>query len=102
MRGIGIDEAAAIGAEHLDGDLGGDGADGDRLFRALESRRVNIRRQRLRHALPDEEQGIGNADRDQDVEGAASDIDPEIAHRLGRGAGKAADERDCKHDAGRG
>ena len=42
-----------------------------------------------------------DADRQQDVERAAGDIDPEIADRLGRGAGEAADERDRQHDAGR-
>ena len=63
-------------------------------------RRVDISAERLRHALPDQKQSKGNADRNEDVERAAGHIDPEIADRLGRGAGEAADQRDRKHDAG--
>ena len=101
MRGVGIEEPAAIGAEHLDGDLRGDRAHGDGLLGAFKRRRIDVGAERLRHALPDQEQREGNADRDQDVEGAASDIDPEIADGLGRCAREAADQRDRKHDAGR-
>ena len=82
MRGVGVEEAAAIGAEHLDGDLRGDRADGDRLLGAFERRRIDIGPKRLRDALPDQEQRVDDADRQQDVERAARDIDPEIADRL--------------------
>ena len=82
MRGVGVEEAAAIGAEHLDRDLRGDRADRDGLLGAFERRRVDIGAERLRHALPDQEQRVGHADRQQDVERAARDIDPEIADRL--------------------
>ena len=58
--------------------------------------------ERLRHALPDEEQAIDDADRQQDVERAAGHIDPEIADRLHGRAREAADERDGQHDAGGG
>ena len=101
VRGIGVEEAAAIGAEHLDGDLRGDRPDRDRLLGAFQRRRIDIGAERLRHALPDEEEGVGDADRDEDVEGAAGDIDPEIADRARRAAGEAADERDRQHDARR-
>ena len=43
-----------------------------------------------------------DADRQQDVERAAGQIDPEIADGLGRGARKAANQRDRQRDAGRG
>ena len=101
MRGIGVEEAAAIGAEHLDRDLRGDRADRDGLLGAFQRRRIDIGAERLRHALPDQEQRVDDADRQQDVERAAGDIDPEIADRLHRGARKAADQRDRQHDAGR-
>ena len=42
VRCIGIEEAAAIGAEHLDGDLRGDRADSDGLLGAFQRRGVNI------------------------------------------------------------
>ena len=76
------------------------GPDGDRLLGALERRRVDIRPERLRHALPDEEERVDDADRQQDVERAAGDIDPEVADGLCGGARKAADQRDGEHDAG--
>src|SRR6516165_9801294 len=53
MRGVGVKEAAAIRAEHLDRDLRGDRADRDRLLAALERRGLDVRAERLRHALPD-------------------------------------------------
>ena len=57
------------------------GPDRDGLLGAFERRRVDVRPQRLRHALPDQEQRVDDADRQQDVERAAGEIDPEIADR---------------------
>ena len=99
--GVGVEEAAAIGAEHLDRDLRGDRADRDGLLGAFQRRGVDVGAERLRHALPDQEQRVDDADRQQDVERAAGDIDPEIADRAHRGAGEAADQRHRQHDAGR-
>ena len=56
----------------------------------------------MRHALPDEEQADDDRDRQQDVEDAARQIDPEIADRLRRAAREAADQRDGERNAGRG
>ena len=101
MRGIGVEEAAAIGAEHLDRDLRGDRADRDGLLGAFQRGGVDIGAERLRHALPDQEQRGDDADRHEDVERAAGDIDPEIADRLHRRARKAANEHERQDDAGR-
>jgi len=101
MRRIGVEEAAAVGAEHLDRDLRGDRPDRDGLLATFERGGLDIRAKRLRYALPDQEQRVDDADRQQDVERATRDIDPEVAHRLGRGAREAANERHCQHDAGR-
>ena len=86
MRGVGVEEAAAIGAEHLDRELRGDRARRDRLLRAFERRRVDIGAERLRHAAQDVEQRQHDADRQQHVERGAGQIDPEIADRLARSA----------------
>ena len=101
MRGVGVEEAAAIGAEHLDGDLRGDRADGDGLSGAFQRGGVDVRSERLRNALPNQKQCVDDADRHQDVERAAGDIDPEVANGLRRGAGKTADQCHREHDAGR-
>ena len=42
VRRVGVEEAAAIGAEHLDGNLRRDRSDGDGLLGAFQRRRVDI------------------------------------------------------------
>ena len=101
VRGVGIEEAAAIGAQHLDRDLGSDRADRDGLLGALQRRRVDVVAQGLRDALPDQEQRVDHADRQQHVERAARHVDPEIADGAHRGAREAADQRNREHNAGR-
>ena len=80
----------------------GDRADRDGLLGAFERGRVDIRTERLRDALPDQKQRIRNANRQENVERAARDIDPEAADGANRMPRKAANERDRQHDAGRG
>ena len=99
VGGIGVEEPAPVGAQHLDRDLGGDRPNRDRLLRAFERCRFNVRRQRLRDALPDEKQGIRDAERQQHVKGAAGDIDPEAADGADRRAGETPDEGHRQHDA---
>ena len=101
MRSIGVEEAAAIGAEHLHRDLGGNRAHGNGLLGAFQRCRINIRPKCLRHTLPHQKQGIRNADRNENVERATSHIDPEIADGSCGGTREAANERDCEHDTGR-
>ena len=100
MRGIGVEEPAAVGAQHLDRDLRGDWPDSDALFGAFKRGRVHIGAERLRHTLPDQEQRIGHADRNEDVERNAGDIDPEIADGAHGVSGETANESDGEHDAG--
>ncbi len=101
MRSIGVEKAAAIGAEHLNRDLRGDRTDCDRLLGAFQRGRVDIGTERLRDALPDQEQRVGHANRQQDVERATRDIDPEAADRAHGMPRKAADQCHREHDAGR-
>ena len=101
MRSIGVEEAAAIGAEHLDRDLGGNRAHGNGLLGAFQRCRINIRPKCLRHTLPHQKQGIRNADRNENVERATGHIDPEIADGSCGGTREAANERDCEHNASR-
>jgi hypothetical protein len=100
MRRVGVEEAAAIGAEHLDRQLRGNRADGNRLLGALERGGIDIGAHRLRHAEIDEHQRHDDAERQQDVEGGAGHIDPEIADRLAGCARKGADEGHGNRNAG--
>ena len=108
MRGIDVEEATAIGAELLDRDLGGSRTDGDGLpnFRdgchdrlargVLQCLAVGIqfrlfvlhrlaefdglrRREGLHHALADQHHSQNQRQRQQDVQGRAHQIDPEVA-----------------------
>ena len=61
MRGVGVEEAAAIGAEFLDRLLQRHGTDGDRLAAAEDGVRGGEGREGLRHARPDQEEADDDA-----------------------------------------
>ncbi len=102
MRGVGVEEAAAIGAQLLDRFLPGHGTQGDGLLRAFERRGLHRGLQGLRHAGGEKAQRDEKGDGQQDIEGGAGQIDPEIAERRGAGAGEGAGDRQGQGDAGRG
>ena len=101
MRRIGVEEAAAIGAEHLDRDLRRDRAERDDLLRAFHRRRGDRAGERLRDAERDQHQRIDDADRQQDVERDPGQIGPEIADAVRLAPREAADQREGDGDAGR-
>ena len=69
MRRIGVEEAAAVGAELLDDFLARHRPDRYGLFRAFQRRCVDRAGQRLRYAQSDEDQRADDRDRQEDVEG---------------------------------
>ncbi len=99
MGRVGVEEAAAVVAQLLDGFLRGDRSEGDHLRRTLESVNGDRAREGLDHALGDEEQRRDEGDRQQDVEDAASHVDPEVADRRRRPAGQATSQGDRHGDA---
>ena len=101
MRRIGVEKAAAVGAELLDDLLARHRADRDGLFRAFQRRRVNRSGERLRHAERDQHKRADESDRQENVEGDPRHIGPEIADRRRRGARKAAHQREGHGEAGR-
>src|SRR5262249_2812693 len=100
VRSIGVKETAAVGPEHLDCDLRRGGTDRYCLFGSFECCCVNIRSERLWHALPDQEQRVGHANRNEHVERAAGNIDPEAADGANRMPRKAANECYRKYYSG--
>ncbi len=90
MRGIGVEEAAAVGAELLDDLLAGDRPDRNGLLRPFERHRFDRAGEGLRHAESDEHQSADERDRQKNVERDAGHIDPEIADSRRARACKAA------------
>ena len=99
LRGVGFSKGCAaltlkkpppLVPELLDGLLRGDGADGEHLvgdvlargvLGGLQQRHVVRAREGLHDALRDEDQRQDDRERQQDVERAAHEIDPEVAER---------------------
>ena len=100
MRRVGVEEAAAVGAQDLDDFLRSNRALCDDLLGAFQRGRLGIGAQVLRHALPNEHQSDNDRDRQQDVEHAAGQIDPEIAQGLHRAPRETAHQRNRQRDAG--
>ena len=126
MRAVGVEEAAAVGAEFLDDLLRGhralrDGLRGDRVHHRLAAgidRRLavgvhmlhllrldQLRRvvglQVLHHALRHQHQRADDAERQQHPQAAANHVHPEVADGLHLPARDAANEGDRQRDARR-
>ena len=132
VGGVGVEKAAAVGAEHFDRDLGGDGALGDGLGVddlvnhhgglavggedgvalvvglgdldgvGIEDLGGGVGLEVLDDALRDEEEGEDQTERGEQVVSDADGIDPEVADGLGGVAGDAAHEGGGDGDAGGG
>ena len=102
MRRVDVEEAATIATQQLDRLLRGHRTTCQNLLSALQCRRADITTEGLRHALPDQEKPCCHADRQQDIECDARNIDPEVADRPRGAARKAAHQRDRHGDTGRG
>ena len=131
MRRVGVEEAAAVGAEHLDrflrghrphgqglrprrGGIGDDRAGGvpDRLAGAVEPGRLVVDGLQRSHvlvggevldaALADQDERVDQGNRQQDVQRDAREVHPGVADARRRMAREAADQRDGDGDAGGG
>ncbi len=102
MGAVGVEESAAVGAQHLDGFLRSDRP----LARWSASAPSSVCAdgvgvQILRNALGHQQQRIDHAGGQEDVEQGARRIDPEVADGRRSGALDAADEGHRHHDADR-
>ena len=131
MRGVGVGEAAAVGAQHLDGHLGGHGPLGDRLgldldvfhhrvalgvldrvagsvlLGHLSGKRLHhlggvVGLKVLDHPLGDQKHRKHQADGQQQVEAGADQIGPEIPQGRGLVPGDAPHQGGGDGDAHRG
>ena len=101
MRGVGVEESAAVGAELLDGFLRGDRPLRDHLRRAFERRRLRIGSKFWITPCEAKTSAATKRDRQQDVDRRARDVDPEVADGLHLVAREAAHQRDGDRHAGR-
>ena len=101
MRRIGVEEAAAVGAEFLDDFLARHRPDRNGLFRSFEGCRVDGAGKRLGHAQSDKDEREDERNRQKNVEADAGHIDPEIADGRGGGADESAHQRESHCETGR-
>ncbi len=83
MRRVDIEEAAPIGAEHLDGFLRSDRSQRDLLIDALQAMRRDIGGEGLGDAGETQHNRQDQGQRQQHVQIGAHHIDPEIADTVG-------------------
>ena len=94
MRGVGVEEPAAVGAEQLDGFLAGDRTAGDRLLPADQCvDDLVVQREVLDDAAADQNDRGDRGERQQDSDDAAHQIHPEVAEVTGVATGQSAHER---------
>jgi hypothetical protein len=99
MSRIGVGEAAAIGADHLDGFLRCQRALRNGLYGSLYRCRLGIGVEVLDGALGDQQQRAHHRERQQNVDRAPGEIHPEAAQRFHRVARKPAREGDSHGDS---
>ena len=102
MGRIGVEEAAAVGAQFLDGLLGGHRAAHDGLFAASHGGDGGEAREILCDAQRDEDGAHHDGQGHEDAERAADEVHPEIADRIGAAQHEAAHQGDGYGDADRG
>ena len=101
VGGVGVEEAAAVGAELLDRLLRRDRSTLDRLLDAGE-RLDRVRRGEVLDDPTDEEEDRGDGGQGQeDAERRAGQVDPEVADPVRAHPGEAADDRSGDGDARR-
>ena len=100
---VGVEETAAVGAEHLDRFLRSNWtlANGLRSRRLLKRRRNRVGFQVLRDALLNQDRRDDEADWQQDPEDGSSRVDPEVSDGWRLLAGDSAHQRDADGDAHR-
>ena len=84
VRRVGVEEAAAVGAELLDGLLAGDGTAGDDL-RPAGDRVDRVVGEVLDRTERHQQDRRDEGDRQQDAERRAHEVDPEVAEVVRRG-----------------
>ena len=82
MRGVGVEESAAVGPELLDALLRRDRASGDRLGLARDRGHGLERVEVLDHALRHEHEREDERDRQEDPHGPADHVGPEVPDRV--------------------
>ena len=102
MRGVRVEEAAAVGSQLLDRFLRCHRPLRDDLLRAFDGGDGRVGMQVLDHALEQNSSAADDRNRQQHIHRGARDIHPEVADGLLFLAGKSANQRDRDRDAGRG
>ena len=92
VGGVRVEEAAAVGPELLDGDLGGGRPAREVLGDARHAGDVGVAGEVLDHPLTHEQQGGDERQGHEDPDDDADQVDPEVAERGRSASGDAADQ----------
>ena len=102
MGGVGVEEAAAVRSQFLDGLLRGDRATGDRLLAAGDRRDGGEGVEVVDRAGTDEDDRHHEGDRKQDPQAGPGQVDPEVAELVGAVPRESAYQCDRDRDTDRG
>ena len=83
MRGVRIEETAAVRSDHLDSFLRSDWSLCDGLLHPFQRRRIGVWMQILNYSLRTQQQCSHDAQRQKNVESRACEIYPEVSDCLG-------------------
>ena len=98
---VGVEEAAAVGAQLLDRLLRGDRTERHHLLGALDGGDLVVGREVLDHPLAHQDQGEDQAHREKHVDRAPDQVGPEIADGPGRARRQATGEPAGQGDGNR-
>ena len=102
VRGVGVEEAAAVVAQVLDALHRAHRAAGDRLVHPGQGVDRLVGVEVVDGAARDEDDGTDDGQRQQQPEHRPGDVHPEVAQLVGARPGEAPDHRDRHHQADRG
>lgn len=96
MGAVRVEEAATVGTELFDGDLGGNRAEGNELLGSAREVGVKSGREALHASLAYEKDREDRRGREEHVKSAPEEVDPEVPDAATLHAGEAA--HDAKED----
>src|SRR5581483_5814990 len=100
MSRVGVEEAAPVGAQHFDCLLQSNRPLGNGLNAALKGVNQGVLVEIVGDALPDEKKSVDKRERNEYVEDAPHQVDPEVSDGVAGAASQTSDQSHSPNDAG--